>query len=69
VSKLIDMPAFLVSSGGVSTMGMTLRDYFAGQALAGYMANTNRPTRFNLDDDAKWMYDLADAMLAERTKA
>ena len=43
--------------------GMTMRDYFAGQALAG-MAESNRPTTAC----AKWAYQIADAMLAEREK-
>ena len=43
---------------------MTLRDWFAGQALAGLMANTQCPT-------APWAetaYRVADAMLDERAK-
>lgn len=43
----------------------TLRDRFAGQALAGFMANTNRPTTY-ARDDADWAYTIADAMLAAR---
>jgi hypothetical protein len=46
--------------------GMTLRDWFAGQALAGFMANTKRPTTI-AEDDATWCYQIADAMLAART--
>ena len=42
--------------------GMTLRDYFAGQALA-EIAESNRPAAC-----AKWAYQIADAMLAERAK-
>lgn len=54
--------------------GMTLRDYFAGQALAGIMANIH-----NLDKSdylrmkgkeivSAMSYQIADAMLAEREK-
>lgn len=49
--------------------GMTLRDYFAGQALMGLVAfdrpNTegNKPEHFS-----RWSYAIADAMLAERAK-
>lgn len=45
--------------------GMTLRDYFAGQALAGLIAcaNVNKPTR---NDYAEAAYNYADAMLAAR---
>jgi hypothetical protein len=52
---------------GDPAQGMTLRDWFAGQALAGFMANKRRPTTIALDD-AEWCYRIADAMLAEREK-
>lgn len=42
--------------------GMTLRDYFAGQALANlYTANENSP-----DKIGEWAYQVADAMIAAR---
>lgn len=42
--------------------GMTLRDWFAGQALANvYTASENSP-----DKVAEWAYQIADAMLAAR---
>lgn len=46
--------------------GMSLRDWFAGQALAGMLSSDGRPT----GDQAKaeWAYDLADAMLRARNK-
>lgn len=46
------------SMGEVVCEGMTLRDYFAGQALVGFMVGTNEP--------AKVAYEIADAMLAAR---
>jgi hypothetical protein len=55
--------------------GMSLRDYFAGKALAGMLADGNRASNFGgangSDDDfaelsARWAYRLADAMLKER---
>jgi len=47
--------------------GMTLRDYFAGQALAGLLANTNLLEKLNtVKIPAMNAYALADAMLAER---
>ena len=49
--------------------GMTLRDYFAAKALMGMMASRNPSTpRFHPEDDAKYVYAVADAMLAERNK-
>jgi len=47
--------------------GMTLRDWFAGQALMGMMAsrNPNSPI-FSPDADACFVYEIADAMLAKR---
>ena len=44
--------------------GMSLRDWFAGQALSGMMAI---PGRFH-EGDAEIAYDAADAMLAQRAK-
>ena len=43
--------------------GMTLRDYFAGQALAGF-CDTDIP--FSPRGAAERCYAIADAMLAER---
>jgi hypothetical protein len=46
--------------------GMTLRDWFAGQALSGLLADHTRddyPDQF-----AKLAYNFADAMLAERAE-
>lgn len=45
--------------------GMSLRDWFAGQALAGYRANSNKEVSKDL---AIWCYRDADAMLAQREK-
>ena len=70
-------PAFSVASDGAQVLeyGMTLRDYFAGQALAGDMANGSEGI-FHDDAEQKHllsraflMYRMADAMLAERNKA
>lgn len=61
--------------------GMSLRDYFAGQALAGIMANNEvdnlglpasvygPPAGTWVDKAAQMAYALANAMLAEREKA
>jgi hypothetical protein len=45
-----------------SAPGMTLRDWFAGQALAGLAANPD----FATFDRAEWAYRYADAMLRAR---
>lgn len=44
--------------------GMTLRDYFAGQALAGIC--TRNLLAFDTSEIAKLAYDVADAMLEKR---
>ena len=61
-------PAFSVASDGAQVLeyGMTLRDYFAGQAMAGQLAYDDSPCAA---DAARFSYILADAMLAERNKA
>jgi len=48
---------------------MSLRDYFAGQALAGYFAAPHTPHQGAANaDTAAYVYAMADAMLAERSK-
>ena len=46
-------------------LGLTLRDYFAGQALSGFMTNSSIPLVANR---AQYAYAAADAMLAERER-
>jgi hypothetical protein len=62
-------PAFPVKTAmfDCTQSGMTLRDYFAAKALMGMMAsrNPNSP-RFHPDDDAAYVYAVADAMLRAR---
>ena len=44
--------------------GMTLRDYFAAAALQGMIASRGSlSTRFLAEDDASYVYEIADAML------
>ena len=79
MSKLADFltnggPAFPVRSvpleegGQFFAAGMSLRDWFAGQALAGLLASP-------VTDDMSWSeiaskaYNAANSMLAERAKA
>ena len=55
----------------VECAGMTVRDWFAGQALAGIMANTKLLTILaeSNRDPALCAYETADLMLAERAKS
>ena len=50
------------NSGSAFPSGMSLRDYFAGQALG------NLDSRGIEESAAKWCYEMADAMLKEREK-
>lgn len=64
----VDQPAFPVfpegATGHASAFrGMSLRDYFAGQALAGMLAHLGLFGDDGIADDA---YKIADAMLAAR---
>lgn len=52
----------VTSNGMIHGTGMTLRDWFAGQALMGMLANTSMPV------SADVAYAHADAMLEEREK-
>ena len=56
-------PAFPLHGGEWVQHGMTLRDWFAGQALAGLVASIETP-----DDHARHAYLIAEAMLIERLK-
>ena len=51
--------------GPLPPQGMTLRDYFAGQALAGFLAGNWGAQ----DDAAQWSYSQADAMIKARAAA
>jgi len=68
MSKDTGGPAFPAQNHhGQKFTGMTLRDYFAAKALMGMMAsrNPNSP-RFKPEDDAEFVYAIADAMLKAR---
>lgn len=61
-------PIYKFPNGAIISLnqgGMTLRDYFAGQALTGYISveefSTEHPAKL-----ATWSYEQADAMLAAR---
>lgn len=51
----------------VRSKGMTLRDYFAGQALIGLLAQSRgTATTSDLSEGAEYAYKMAEAMLAAR---
>lgn len=62
--------AFPWSGGEVGVSdGMSLRDYFAGQAVVGYLAAHADGTELGtIEHNAKYAYDMADAMLKARLK-
>lgn len=64
-------PAFpIVGGGGDSRLyedyGMSLRDWFAGQALSGWIASFNDEQSPIPHASASLAYELADAMIAAR---
>ncbi len=64
------LPEVVISTKGIAHAkpGMSLRDWFAGQALAGYFAYEHARHRFDGPDVTEYVYRIADAMLAERLK-
>ena len=58
------------NQGPVAYPGMTLRDYFAGQALVGFLSSYANPGAFAVPQTEEWAnkaYQYADAMLAARS--
>jgi hypothetical protein len=57
-------------TGGGGSSGMSLRDYFAAAALQGAMANERLlpSTESELSHLAMRVYEMADALLAERER-
>lgn len=68
-------PAFPLPAGGVMQDGMTLRDWFAGQALNGMLSYSMNDACGNWNNNAskgvaaRVAYEYADAMLGERRVA
>ena len=54
---------------GTTSKGMSLRDWFAGQALPNLIRAFEESETCGRDDICKWAYAYADAMLAEREKS
>jgi len=64
VTQFVDDPLSLVES---THRGMSLRDWFAGQAiLAVLTTNASYSAHFNTSTLAQAAYEIADAMIAER---
>lgn len=63
---LFAFPATAYDENGHMAQGMTLRDYFAAKAMQGFLFTDkfDYPYRFT----AKDAYEMADAMIKERTK-
>ena len=59
-----DLSAYNMGPAETGNGGMTLRDWFAGQALAGHIAHEGGGATFDLDATAA--YKWADAMIAAR---
>ena len=65
MSKIDDVAAFpMATVDGLVQTGMTLRDWFAGQALAGLCASASG-IGIPSDEMAGIAYSRADAMIAE----
>jgi len=47
----------------VTSHGMTLRDYFAAKAMQGLLANSETNRTWGVNENAKYAYQQADAML------
>ena len=63
--------AFPLPMGSETTQGsegMTLRDYFAAKAMQGLLANSETNRAWGVDENAKYAYKQADAMLEERER-
>ncbi|MGA4368154.1 hypothetical protein [Pantoea ananatis] len=63
--------AYPYTSGGEFSPGMTLRDYFAAQAMSGYIISSQMSigssiSDTTLKDRAANFYRMADAMIAAR---
>jgi len=60
--------AFACADNGKHQPGMSLRDYFAGQAMNAYGAHPAHDSSTQHPCIAEYCYKLADAMIAEREK-
>lgn len=65
-TETLESPPPPKPTGGQAIAGLTVRDWFAGQALAGFLASPNNDGTGQ--EFARWAYMYADAMLKERDK-
>lgn len=76
ISRTHDSKGEVTVSAGQPHGGISVRDYFAGQALTGFLAApadkngmaVGQRAREFPEIAAEWAYSQADAMLAERAK-
>lgn len=70
ISKNEGGPAFPYNSLGPygHSQGMTLRDWFAGQAMCAAVSRSDYEPFRTAADLAEYLYEIADAMLAARDK-
>ena len=61
-------PAFTHSRLGSDSDGMSLRDYFAAKAMQAMLSIEDVHANCGESELAKWSYQQADAMLAERNR-
>jgi len=61
-----DTDAFDDSATYSAHVGMTLRDYFAAQAMQGWLANPKTEYGTSYEKFAKVFYEMADAMIEAR---
>lgn len=52
----------------VNKGGLELRDYFAAKALQGLLSNSETNRAWGVNENAKYAYEQADAMIKQRGK-
>jgi len=62
----IDSGGPMFPNSSVGWHGMTVRDWFAGQALIGYLASSGPDSEKRPDFAARMAYEYADAMITRR---
>ena len=66
INELPTATAFPWTQGGITCMGMTLRDYFAAKAMVGLLNCYHNPKEFTEQKLAEQSYEVADAMIKAR---